>query len=351
MLVHADRVKETSATTGTGTYNLAGAAAGFRTFVAGVGNGNTCQYVAEDGTNWEIGVGTVTDAAPDTLARTRILSSSNAGAAVNWAGAGPRNLFCAPVASEIRKITAPKGHIFDLEMTRPSTSSITVDSGEATDDTGEQLMILAAAITKTMSAFAAGTGNGGLNTGAEAANTWYEVHLITNPATGAVDVMFTTTANRATKPSGFTLQRRIGWIRNDASSNLLDFVQDGDRFKWFTPVNDVAATPTTTATLAALTVPPESTALFRATVVSTTAMTAASCISFRDPDVGSDAPSATTGYASLGMHDIAGVSAGHFEIRVDSSSQIEHDSTVTVSTFDISTYGWIDRRSRLRDST
>lgn len=93
MFKNADRVKETSTTTGTGTYSLAGAVAGFQGFVAGIGNGNTCHYVAENGTDWEVGIGTVTDAAPDTLARTVILASSNAGAAVSW-GAGTKNIFC-----------------------------------------------------------------------------------------------------------------------------------------------------------------------------------------------------------------------------------------------------------------
>ncbi len=96
-LVHADRVKETSTTTGTGTYNLAGAATGFQTFVAGIGTGNTCYYVAEDGTNWEVGIGTVTDASPDTLARTSVIKSSNSNNAVDWA-AGTRNLFVSPIA-------------------------------------------------------------------------------------------------------------------------------------------------------------------------------------------------------------------------------------------------------------
>jgi hypothetical protein len=91
-LAYADRVKETSTTTGTGTYSLAGAATGFQTFVAGIATGNTCYYTATDGTDWEVGIGTVTDATPDTLARTTILQSSNADAAVNW-GAGTRTLF------------------------------------------------------------------------------------------------------------------------------------------------------------------------------------------------------------------------------------------------------------------
>lgn len=100
MAIYADRVKETTTTTGTGTYSLAGAAAGFRTFVAGVGTGAVVTYCAEDGTNWEIGEGTVTDAATDTLTRTSILASSNAGAAVSWA-AGSKNIFLTAPATRL----------------------------------------------------------------------------------------------------------------------------------------------------------------------------------------------------------------------------------------------------------
>ena len=90
----ADRVKETSTTAGTGTLNLAGAAIGFQTFVAGVGNGNTCFYAISHQTasEWEVGIGTVTDASPDTLARTTVLQSSNSDNAVNFA-AGTKDVF------------------------------------------------------------------------------------------------------------------------------------------------------------------------------------------------------------------------------------------------------------------
>jgi hypothetical protein len=94
----ADRVKETSTTTGTGTYSLAGAVTGFRTFVAGIGTTNRCIYCAEDGTDWEINEGVVTDATPDTLTRARLLASST-GSAINWP-AGTRNLFCVDSAAD-----------------------------------------------------------------------------------------------------------------------------------------------------------------------------------------------------------------------------------------------------------
>lgn len=88
---YADRVQETSTTTGTGTYDLAGANTGYQTFVAGAGDASTVTYLATDGTDWEVGTGVVTDAATDTLSRASILSSSNGGAAVNW-GAGTKTI-------------------------------------------------------------------------------------------------------------------------------------------------------------------------------------------------------------------------------------------------------------------
>ena len=77
-LALADRVKETTTTTGTGTISLGGALGGFQSFVASVGDGNTTYYALEDndGIEWEIGLGTVTDASPDTLSRATILDSS-----------------------------------------------------------------------------------------------------------------------------------------------------------------------------------------------------------------------------------------------------------------------------------
>lgn len=93
----APRVKETTTTTGTGTINLAGAIAGFQTFVAGVGTGNSVYYtiLAANGTDWELGLGTVTDGTPDTLSRA-VIKSSNADALLNLA-AGTHTVFIAPM--------------------------------------------------------------------------------------------------------------------------------------------------------------------------------------------------------------------------------------------------------------
>ena len=100
-LVLNDRVKETTTTTGTGTINLGGAQTNFETFVTGVGNSNTTYYaiVHRSNAEFEIGLGTITDASTDTLARTTIISSSNSDSAVNFS-AGTKDVFCTLPASK-----------------------------------------------------------------------------------------------------------------------------------------------------------------------------------------------------------------------------------------------------------
>ena len=86
-----DRVKETTTTTGTGTYTLAGAVTGFETFTANLDNSDTTYYCCTDNTDFEIGLGTFTSSGT-TLARTTVLASSNSNSAVSW-GSGTKTIF------------------------------------------------------------------------------------------------------------------------------------------------------------------------------------------------------------------------------------------------------------------
>lgn len=91
-LVLADRVQETTTSTGTGSVTLAGAVLGYQSFAV-IGNGNTTFYTIADqgGANWEVGVGQYSTTGP-TLARTTVLASSNAGALVSFT-AGIKTVF------------------------------------------------------------------------------------------------------------------------------------------------------------------------------------------------------------------------------------------------------------------
>ena len=89
----ANRVLETTTTTGTGVVTLAGASTGFRTFNAAIGVGPPFYYTidTEGGAEFEDGVGYLSASA--TLVRVTVSDSSNAGALVNFS-AGTKRVFC-----------------------------------------------------------------------------------------------------------------------------------------------------------------------------------------------------------------------------------------------------------------
>ena len=103
----ADRVRETTTTTGTGTINLGGAVTNFETFAANLSNSDTTYYAIVDNTNgdFEVGLGTFATGSPNTLARTTPISSSNSNSAVNF-GAGTKDVFITTPASKMAFLNA-----------------------------------------------------------------------------------------------------------------------------------------------------------------------------------------------------------------------------------------------------
>ena len=94
-----DRVKETSTTSGTGTFTLDGATTGFETFSSAIGNANTTYYTihTQNAAEFEVGIGTV---GAGTLARDTVISSSNSDATVDFT-AGTKDVFCTMPASKV----------------------------------------------------------------------------------------------------------------------------------------------------------------------------------------------------------------------------------------------------------
>ena len=133
-----DRVKETTTSTGTGTINLAGAADTFETFVAGIGTTNKCFYCISHQTanEFEVGIGTVTDASPDTLSRDTIISSSNSDSAVNLSS-GTKDVFCTYPASR-----APSASML-------ATTYVTTHNSTLSDDQTIDSGVLAGPVTVT----------------------------------------------------------------------------------------------------------------------------------------------------------------------------------------------------------
>lgn len=122
-LVLADRVRETSTTTGTGTFTLDGAVTGFQSFAA-VGNANTTYYTIAGPNNneWEVGIGTYT-ASGTTLSRDTILDSSNSGSAVNFT-AGEKQVFVVyPADKTVNADASDTVNISTLAVTSGTISS------------------------------------------------------------------------------------------------------------------------------------------------------------------------------------------------------------------------------------
>src|SRR6056300_1470121 len=137
-LVISDRVKETTTTSGTGTYTLGGAVTGFETFTANLSDGDTTYYACTDNTDFEVGLGTFT-ASGTTLARTTILASSNSGSAVDW-GAGTRTVFCTlPAAKTVFLDGSNVANISNLKLASGATVTAILDEDGLSSDSATSL--------------------------------------------------------------------------------------------------------------------------------------------------------------------------------------------------------------------
>ena len=213
-----DRVKETTTSTGTGTINLGGAETGFETFVAGIGNSNTTYYCiqAQGGAAFEIGVGTVTDAAPDTLSRTAIISSSNSDSVVDFS-AGTKDVFCT--------LPASKAVIEDSSTNADIAGNLTVGGTVDGVDIAARDSVLTSTTTTANSA--SSTANAALPTagGTMSGNLVMSSANITMSGTETVDGVdisardavlssTTTTANAALPKAGGTMTGDIAHASN-----------------------------------------------------------------------------------------------------------------------------------------
>ena len=120
-LVLADRVRETTTTTGTGSVTLAGAVTGFQSFISAMAVGDTTYYtIAGQGNNeWEVGIGTLTNST--TLARTTILDTSNNNTSPVNFSAGGKDVFITYPAIE----AVPKSFLdgaYETVSTNPSAN-------------------------------------------------------------------------------------------------------------------------------------------------------------------------------------------------------------------------------------
>lgn len=139
--VLADRVKETTTTTGSGTVTLLGASTGYQSFSA-VGNANSTYYTiaGQTGSEWEVGIGTYTSSGT-TLSRDTVLASSNSGSLVTFS-AGTKDVFVT-YPSE-RAIIGGQGYI---ENANTISVSSTINTGSNAISAGPVSISSGASVT------------------------------------------------------------------------------------------------------------------------------------------------------------------------------------------------------------
>jgi len=402
----SDLIHETSTTTGTGDFTLV-AVNGKRTFDTGFGTGGTDLFdyfiSSRDAAEWERGTGHMSDAT--TLVRDTVLASSNAGAAVSFAAGTKDVTNDIPAAKQVttdttqtltnKTLTSPTlttpalgtpasgtltnctglpvaggGHgsttangartnleienntaIYGLTLSNngtDATNDIDIAAGRACElSTGYQ-MILASSLTKRLdAAWAVGTGNGGLDTGS-IANDTYHVWLIKRSDTGVVDALFSTSPTSPTMPTSYDIKRRIGSIVR-VSAAIKAFSQNGNEFLWKTPVYDVGSYSTqtaygaTTAILTTLTVPTDIKVEAKFVYAISAAAAAVGYQYLSSPD--QDDIAATTLFTSF-VNSSQTYSFNINQVRTNTSGQIRErssNSSVNVARW-VLTLGWVDAR-------
>jgi hypothetical protein len=361
---------------GTGNLVVASAIQGYQTPAAAGAQSIAYSYRCEsaDKSQWEEGFG-VYNTTTSTLARTTITANSSGNtSAVNFLAAP--NVFITALSTDLQNAAllasgtlpgariAPliQGYIFNLTLsTAGSSSTFGVASGCATDSGAADVMTLSASISKTTGAWTSGSGNGALDTGTIAANSWYWVFLIKNPTSGSVDVLITksvaATSPVPTLPSGFTISRYIGSMLTNASSQWTAFSQFEDTFYWATAVQDVASTsPTSNVDVTQTLTIPLGVRVKPLVRFNVQANTNAADVQLRSPDLMS-AESAPSADGSGPVADAGSTVSGGTIVRIAGSSLgVLHSNTSGQIVYRpnypsgagagvfLRTYGWVDRR-------
>ena len=225
-----------------------------------------------------------------------------------------------------------------------ATNDIDIAAGAARDSTNAANLVGSAMTKRLDAAWAAGTNQGGLDTGA-IANTTYHVFAIRKDSDGSVDYLFSTSASAPTMPTGYTYFRRVGSILR-AGATIVAFKQYGDYFRKQVATQDINVAQTTSSALRALAVPLG--VKVRAIIsLYVDTVNGAEAVYITDPDTTEQAP-ATQGPFTHEPGASVDSRSGQGEIYVytDTSAQVRTDASANISNMRVYSYGWIDRRGR-----
>ncbi|PDT87494.1 hypothetical protein CO669_25350 [Bradyrhizobium sp. Y36] len=239
-------------------------------------------------------------------------------------------------------------HLSGLTLsTAGSSATFSVAMGAANDSTNVDFLKLASAYSKTTSAWAVGSGNGALDTGAIAANTWYHAYLIKRPDTGVVDVLISLSATSPTMPANYTLFRRIGSMKTNGSSQWIKFIQVGDEFILDAPVADQSAVALSASSLYTLASVPTGVNVRANFISNYQSNTAGSYMLVQSPLVTSQTINSPSGNLTNYVPVVSTPSVLKESILTNTSGQVRAVSNgVGTITWTVVTTGWIDSRGK-----
>ena len=191
--VIGDRIQETTTTNGTGTVVLAGAVTGYQSFAV-IGNTNTTYYTIADqaGANWEVGIGTYYSG-NTSLARTTILASSNANAAVVFTS-GIKSVFVTYPAE--KAIYSDSGNV--TTITNFASSNVLITGGTINGVSISNATYVGLGTMSTQNASSVVITGGTINSTTQNASTYNNVTI----NSGSVNATITGTLNASNINSG-----------------------------------------------------------------------------------------------------------------------------------------------------
>jgi hypothetical protein len=238
-------------------------------------------------------------------------------------------------------------------------NDVAIYQGKCRDASDSDNMVFVGAgptVKRLDAAWAAGNNVGGLDTGSRAANTWYWIWCIKNPTTGDVDILLSESASAPTMPSGYTLKRRVGAIRTNATNlQAIDTrpvgSMDAIYVRYVHPAENgldvnVSNLGVSRVTYQLTQVPPFGASVFASVRfdanVSVSHATGAQHIYIANPDHIDSAPSTTaTPLSNISANTSGGVRHSTMVLYANRDAQITGRSLATNTIFKVQTLGYL----------
>ena len=244
------------------------------------------------------------------------------------------------------------GLIIGARLTWASVSTATIGTAAEDSCVRDSTNMRFISFNGTIAVDIAVSGKGGLDTGSESSSTWYCVFIIDDSTgTNAPDSLLSVSATAPTMPTGYDVFRRVGWLRNNASSNFLKVIQVGSgRDRWhhwdellltLSILNFGQSAGAWTAVSAASLIPPTSQWGKFGIVFQNTGQSALNTGNIRPTGSTLVAPSSTAMLISPGIILVKSLS-NQFQCPTDSNQSIDYMTSQTGNKLSISVQGFLD---------